>query len=153
MPARKIIGSLFSIIAILFSAIFIMQTNLNIDLDAYFDFSFKSYFSLDYLRQITPLLINLILLYGGILLIFKPSISNPVLALFGFTVIEEVLFNWFGVISTNYPTYIIVIFFCCALLSVWIAYSNKINQKRLSFKEGVSSLFIGTLINLSSYYF
>ncbi len=153
MSARKIIGFTFSIIAILFSVKFMMQTNLNFDLDTYFDFSFKSYFSLDYLRKITPLIINLILLYGGILLIFKPLKSNTVLALFGITVIEEALFNWFGVINTDYPIYIVVIFLCCAILSVWIAYSNRINKKQLSFKEGMSSLFLGTLINLSSYYF
>ncbi len=129
-----------------------MQTNLSFDLSEYFNTSFKSYFSLGYLQKITPLIINLILLYGGILLIFKPLKSNPVLALFGFTVLEELLFNWFGVINTNYSSYIIVIFFCCAILSVWIAYSNKINQKRLSFTEAASSLFLGTLINLSSYY-
>lgn len=116
------------------------------------EYTLKSYFSLDYLRKITPLIINLILLYGGILLILKPLKSNTVLALFGITVLEELLFNWFGVISTNYPSSIIVIFLCCAILSVWIAYSNKINQKRLSFYEGASSLFLGTLINLSSYY-
>jgi hypothetical protein len=152
MAARKIIGLIFSIIAILFSVLFIMQTDLSFDLNEYFNISFKSYFSLDYLRKITPLIINLILLYGGILLIYKPLKSNPVLALFGITVMEEALFNWFGVINTNYPRYIIAIFLCCAMLSVWIAYSNKINKKRLSFKEGASSLFLGTIINLSSYY-
>jgi len=153
MAARKIIGFIFSIIAILFSVPFMMQTDLSFDLSEYFNISFKSYFSLDYLRKITPLIINLILLYGGVLLIFKPLKSNTVLALFGITVIEEALFNWFGVINTNYPIYIVFIFLCCAILSVWIAYSNKINQKRLSFTEGVSSLLLGTLINLSSYYF
>ncbi len=153
MIARKIIGFTFSIIAIVFSVLFIMQTNLSFDLGEYFSISLKSYFSLDYFSQITPLIINLVLLYGGILLIFKPLKSNPVLALFGFTVLEEVLFNWFGVMSTNYSSYIIIILFCCALLSIRIAYSNKINKKKLSFKEGASSLFLGTLINLSSYYF
>jgi len=153
MIARKIIGVTFSIIAILFNVLFIMQSNLSFDLGEYFNLSLKSYFSLNYLRQITPLIINLILLYGGVLLIYRPLKSNPVLALFGFTVLEEALFNWLGVISTNYETYINVVFLCCAILSVWIAYSNKINQKRLSFKEGASSLFLGTLINLASYYF
>lgn len=150
---RKIIGFIFSIIAIIFSAIFITQSDLTFDLNEYFNFSLKSYFSLDYLRKITPLIINLILLYGGILLIFKPLKLNSILALYGITVLEEVLFNWFGVINTNYSTYIIVISLCCAVLSVWIAYSNTINKKRLSFKEGASSLFLATLINLSSYYF
>jgi len=153
MAASKIIGIIFSIIAVLFSTIFIIQSDLSIDFKDYFDFSFKSYFSLEYLRQISPLILCLILLYGGLLLIIKPSKSNPVLALFGFTILEEIVFNWLGIITINYPVYVVVVFLCCALLALWIAYSNTINSKRLSFKEGVSSLILGTLINLFSYYF
>ncbi len=151
MAARKIIGITFSMIATLFSVIFVMQSNLSFDFKEYFDFSLKSYFSLDYLWQITPLIICLILLYGGILLIYKPSKSNPVLALFGFTVFEEVIFSWFDVITINLSNHVITVFFCCAILALWTAYSNKINLKRLSFNEGASSLILGILINLSSY--
>ena len=153
MATRKIIGIIFSIIAVLFSVILVIGSNLSIDFKEYFDFSLKSYFSLAFLRQITPLITSLILLYGGILLIIKPSKSNPVLALFGFIVLEEVLFNWLDIITINFPVYIVAVFFCCALLALWIAYSNTINLKRLSFKEGVSSLILGTLINACSYYF
>ncbi len=153
MAVRKSIGITFSVIAALFSVIFIVQSNLRFDFNDYFDFSLKSYFSLDYLRQITPLVICLILLYGGILLLIKPSKSNPVLALFGFTVLEDVIFSWLGIITINFPTHVVAIFFCCALLALWVAFSNTINLKRLSFKEGVSSLIIGTLINAFSYYF
>jgi len=153
MVARKIIGIIFSTIAIVSSVILITQSNLSFDFNAYFDFSLKSYFSLAYLRQITPLFICLILLYGGILLIIKPLKSNPVLALFGFIVLEEVIFNWLDIIPINFPTYIVVTFFCCALLALWIAYSNTINLKRLSFQEGITSLILGTLINAFSYYF
>jgi hypothetical protein len=152
MGARKIIGITFSIIAVIFSIIFILNSNLSIDFKEYFDFSFKSYFSLAYLRQITPLIICLILLYGGILLTIKPSKSNPILALFGFTVIEEVVFSWFDVFTIDFPVYVVAVFFCCALLSLWIAYSNTINLKHLSLKEGFSSLTLGTLINVFSYY-
>lgn len=152
METRKIIGIAFSFIGILFSIIFLIQSDLNINLKEYFDFSFKSYFSLSYFNQILPLIICLILLYGGILLIIKPTKSNPVLALFGFTVLEEIVFNWFGIISIDFTTYIIVIFLSVALLALWIAYSNKINQKRLSLKEGVSSLTLGTIITAFSYY-
>ncbi len=153
MAVRKNIGIIFSIIAILFSVIFIIQSDLSISYKEYFDFSFKSYFSLEYLRQITPLVICLILLYGGLLLIIKPSKSNPVLALFGFTVLEEIVFDWLNIITINFPIYVIAVFFCCALLAIWIAYSNKVNLKRLSLKEGVSSLVLGTLINAFSFYF
>ena len=68
MATRTIIGSVFSAIAILFSIIFLIQTDLNFDLAEYFDYSFKSYFSLSYFNQILPLIICLILLYSGILL-------------------------------------------------------------------------------------
>ena len=152
MAVRKIIGITFSIIAVLFSIIFVLNSDLNLDVAGYFDFSLKSYFSLEYLRQVTPLIICLILLYGGILLILKPSKSNPVLALFGFTVLEEVIFSWFDIIAIGFPVVVVALFFCCALLSLWIAYSNTINLKRLSLKEGVSSLILGTLINVFSYY-
>ena len=152
MATRKIIGILFSVIAILFSIILLIQSDLNINLKEYFDYSFKSYFSLSYFNQILPLILCFILLYGGVLLTIKPIKSNPVLALFGFTVLEEIVFSWFGLISINFPIYIVVIFFSTALLALWIAYSDTINQKHLSLKEGVSSLITGTLINALSYY-
>lgn len=152
MATRKIIGIVFSVIAILFSIIFLIQSDLNINLKEYFDYSFKSYFSLSYFNQILPLILCFILLYGGVLLIIKPIKSNPVLALFGFTVLEEIVFSWFGLISIDFPIYGVVIFFSSALLALWIAYSDTINQKHLSIKEGVSSLIMGTLINVLSYY-
>ncbi len=152
MAARKIIGITFSVIAVLFSIIFILHSDLSIDFKEYFDFSLKSYFSIEYLRLVTPLIICLILLYGGILLIVKPSKSNAVLALFGFTVLEEIVFSWFGIFPIGFPVYVVAVFFCCAVLSLWIAYSNTINLKRLSLREGVSSLILGTLINVFSYY-
>tara|TARA_B110001452_G_scaffold264083_1_gene266497 strand:- start:3081 stop:3542 length:462 start_codon:yes stop_codon:yes gene_type:complete len=152
MATRKIIGIVFSVIAILFSITFLIQSDLNINIKEYFDYSFKSYFSLSYFNQILPLILCFILLYGGVLLIIKPIKSNPVLALFGFTVLEEIVFSWFGLISIDFPIYIVAIFFSSALLALWIAYSNTINQKHLSLKEGVSSLIMGTLINALSYY-
>ena len=152
MATRKIIGIVFSVIAILFSIMFLIQSDLNINLKEYFDYSFKSYFSLSYFNQILPLILCFILLYGGVLLIIKPIKSNPVLALFGFTVLEEIVFSWFGLISIDFPIYIVVLFFSIALLALWIAYSDTINQKHLSLKEGVSSLIMGTLINALSYY-
>jgi len=150
MAARKIIGIAFSSIGILFSIIFLFESGINVNLKEYFDFSFKSYFSLSYFNQILPLIICLILLYGGILLLVKPTKSNPILAVFGFAVLEEIVLSWFGITSINFPTYIVVIFFSSALLALWIAYSDTINQKHLSLKEGVSSLILGTTITAFS---
>jgi hypothetical protein len=129
MATRKIIRIIFSVTAILFSIIFLIQSYLNINLKEYFDYYFKSYFSLSYFNQILTLILYFILLYGGVLLIIKPIKSNPVLALLGFTVLEEIVFSWFGLISIDFPIYIVVIFFSSALLALWVAYSDTINQK------------------------
>jgi hypothetical protein len=129
MATRKIIGIIFSVTAILFSIIFLIQSYLNINLKEYFDYYFKSYFSLSYFNQILTLILYFILLYGGVLLIIKPIKSNLVFALFGFTVLEEIVFSWFGLISIDFPIYIVVIFFSSALLALWVAYSDTINQK------------------------
>lgn len=153
MVTRKIIGTGFSLIGMLLGIIFVKQSDLNFDLIEYFDFSFKSYFSLSYFSQILPIVNCVILLYGGILLIMKPTRSNPVLALFGFTIMEEIAFHWLGLISITFPTYIIIVFFCSAVIALWIAYSDKINQEKLSLKEGISGLLLGTVINAFSYSF
>lgn len=153
MASRKIIGITFSFIGILFSIIFLLYSNLNIDLKEYFDLSFKSYFSLSYFNQILPLINCFILLYSGILLITKPKKSNPILALFGFTILEEIVFHWFGIISINFPNYIVAIFFASAILALWIAYSNNINQEKILLKKGIFSLILGTTINAISYGF
>ena len=129
MATRKIIGIIFSVTAILFSIIFLIQSYLIINLKEYFDYYFKSYFSLSYFNQILTLILYFILLYGGVLLIIKPIKSNLVFALFGFTVLEEIVFSWFGLISIDFPIYIVVIFFSSALLALWVAYSDTINQK------------------------
>jgi hypothetical protein len=129
MATRKIIGIIFSVTAILFSIIFLIQSYLNINLKEYFDYYFKSYFSLSYFNQILTLILYFILLYGGVLLIIKPIKPNLVLALFGFTVLEEIVLSWFGLISIDFPIYIVVIFFSSALLALWVAYSDTINQK------------------------
>lgn len=152
MATRKIIGIAFSFIGILFSIVFLIQSDLNTNLKEYFDFSFKSYFSLSYFNQVLPLIICLILFYSGVLLIIKPTKSNPILAVFGFTILEEILLSWFGIISIDFPTYIIAIFFSSAVLALWIAFSDTINQKQLSIKKGAFSLILGTIITAFSYY-
>ena len=153
MTTRKIIGTIFSIIAVLFSTLAILKSNLKIDLKEYFDFSFKPYFSLSFFNEVMPLIICLILLYGSLLLIIKPTKSNPLLALFGVTVLEDIVLSWLDITTIIFPISVVAIFFCCAALALWIAYSDRINQKKLSLREGVSSLITGTLITSFSFYF
>ncbi|MDF1698684.1 MAG: hypothetical protein P1U56_22720 [Saprospiraceae bacterium] len=137
---RKIVGAGFSIIAFVTIGIFIAQTDFSIQL--------QSYFSLDYCMQFVPLVISLLLLYGGVSLFVKRPNTNFALAMFGYAALEEILFDWFGIISTYLSTYSIVILFCCAIAALWIAHSNSFNLKRLSTREIIISLLFGAVESL-----
>ena len=127
MKNRKIIGAVFSVIALVTTGIFIAQTDFSIQL--------QSYLSLEYCMQFVPLIISLLLLFGGVFLFVNRPDANFALALFGYAALEEILFSWFGVTSTYLSTYSIVLFFCCAIAALWIAHSNSFNLKRLSSTE------------------
>ena len=140
MEKRKIIGAGFSIIALVTIGIFIAQTDFSIQL--------QSYFSLEYCMQFVPLIISLLLLFGGVFLFINRPNANFALALFGYAALEEILFDWFGVTSTYLSTYSIVLFFCCAIAALWIAHSNSFNLKRLSYRELIISVVFGAVESL-----
>lgn len=134
MRMRKIIGVGFSVTALATIGIFIAQTDFSIQL--------QSYFSLEYCMQFVPLIISLLLLFGGVSLFVNRANTNFALALFGYAALEEILFSWFGVTSTYLSTYSIVLFFCCAIATLWIAHFNSFNLKRLSYRGlGISVVF------------
>lgn len=137
MEKRKIIGAGFSIIALVTIGIFIVKTDFSIQL--------QSYFSLEYYMQFVPLIISLLLLFGGVCLFVNRPNANFALALFGYAALEEILFSWFGVTSTYLSTYSIVLFFCCAIAALWIAHSNSFNLKRLSYRELILSVVFGAV--------
>ena len=108
MEKRKIIGAGFSIIALVTIGIFIVKTDFSIQL--------QSYLSLEYCMQFVPLVISLLLLFGGVSLFVNRPNANFALTLFGYAALEEILFSWFGITSTYLSTYSIVLFFCCATI-------------------------------------
>ncbi len=140
MKMRKIIGTGFSTIALVTIGIFIAQTDFSIQL--------QSYLSLEYWKQFIPLVISLLLLFGGISLFVNRPNTNFALALFGYAALEEILFSWVGITSTYLTTYSIVLFFCCAIAALWIAHSNSFNLKRLSYTELIISLVFGAVESL-----
>lgn len=140
MGKRKIIGAGFSIIALATIGIFIAQTDFSIQL--------QSYLSLEYCMQFVPLIISLLLLFGGVSLFVNRPNANFALALFGYAALEEILFSWFGVTSTYLSTYSIALFFCCAIVALWIAHSNAFNLRRLSYSEIIISVVFGALESL-----
>ena len=85
---RKIVGAVFSVVAVTSIALFISKVEFSIQL--------PSYFSLKYYVQLIPLSISVMLLFSGLFLITNRSATNVALSLFGFTALEEILFDWFG---------------------------------------------------------
>jgi hypothetical protein len=140
MEKRKIIGAGFSIVALVTIGVFIAQSDFSIHL--------QSYFSLEYCMQFVPLIIGLLLLFGGVFLFVNRPKANFALALFGYAALEEILFDWLGVTSTYLSTYSIVLFFCCGIAALCIAHSNLFNLERLSYREIIISVAFGAIESL-----
>lgn len=145
MKNNKIIGFVFSIIALVFIVIFILRIDFSIQLE--------SYFSLKYYFQYTPIVISFLLFFSGVFLIRKHRRTNFILALFGFDVLEELTFNWFGLTTSLLPTFAMGIFLCLAIVSMWVAFTNPFNLNKISYKEVISSIVIGAILSLMPYYF
>jgi len=137
---RKLIGAVFSTIAVVAIGIFITETEFNIQL--------QSYLSLEYYMQFVPLIISFLLFYGGVSLFNNRPNANFALALFGYAALEEILFDWLGISSTYLSTVSIVLFFCCAIAALWISHTNSFNLKRLSYIEIVISIVFGAVESL-----
>lgn len=140
MDKRKIVGAVFSIIALITIGIFIGQTEFSIQL--------QSYFSLEYCMQFVPLVISLLLLFGGVNLYLNQANANFALVLFGYAALEEILFDCIGLTSTYLSSYSMVLFLCCAIAALWIAHSNSFDLKRLSYRELITSVVFGAVESL-----
>lgn len=138
--SHRFAGAVFTILAIVFIGDFTISIDWCIQLHCYL--------SWEYLMGFWPLMISITLLFGGVYLFRKLSSSNFVLALFGHTASEEILFDWMGFSTTNLPDYAAWIFFVCALIALWLAYANPFHLKPVSLKEAVISLVIGTGFSL-----
>jgi hypothetical protein len=140
MKTRKIIALLFIILALILSVIFYLEIQFPKGLEAYFK---KEYYS-----QFGPLAISIELLIAGIYLFNKHAKVNFTLALFGFTALLDVVFNLLGLFTSMIPVYATVLFICCALLSLWLAFTDTFNLGRISFIGAVLSFILGNAVEL-----
>ncbi len=134
---RKTIGGGFSIIALVTIGSFVEQTDFSIQLQSYLD--------LQYCMQFVPLILSLLLLYGGISLFINHPKANFALVLFGYAALEEILFSWVGLTSTYLSDFSIVLLFCCSVIALIIAHSNAFNLKKLSYWELIISIAFGAI--------
>ena len=140
MKNRNIIASMFIAIAIILGVIFLSKIVFPVGLE--------DYFKKDYYNQFGPFVISIELLIAGIYLFIEHSKANFTLALFAFTALLDPFFSLIGLFTSLIPFYAMVIFSCCALLALWIAFSNVFGLGRISFLGAFGSFILGSVIEL-----
>ncbi|WP_286232904.1 hypothetical protein [Thalassotalea sediminis] len=147
-----VIGGAISIIGLALTVFFASQVSFSIRLE--------SWFSQQYWVQFKPLVSSILLLTAGMLAVFKRPNANFILALFGHTISEEIIFDWLGLTNAstrffdfiglnnlNFPEYTIVWFFGLSLISLCIAYSNVLNLRRVTLGEALFGIATGVVVS------
>ncbi|MBM1106936.1 hypothetical protein JQC67_12365 [Aurantibacter crassamenti] len=140
MKTRKIIATIFIIIAIVLGVIFYTKIDFPIGLEPYFKKAFYGQFG--------PFAICIELLIAGIYLFNKHPKSNFALALFGFTALLDPIFNTIGLFTSIVPTYAMVLFAICSLIALWLAFSNTFKLGRISLIGVTASFILGIAVEL-----
>lgn len=142
---RRSIALIFILISVVLGIIFFLNIEYPEDLGGYFK---KTYFG-----QFGPLAICIELFIAAYYLFVGHKKSNFALALFAFTALLDILFNLTGVFTSGVPNYAMVLFFVCALISLWIAFSNAFNLGRITLLWAIASFVLGNAIEFYFNYF
>lgn len=140
MKSRKILALVFILLALVLGVIFYLDIDFPIGLEPYFKKEFYNQFG--------PLAICVELLIAGMYLFIPHAKVNFTLALFGFTALLDPIFNSIGLFSSMVPLYATVLFVCCALLSLWLAFSNTFKLGRISLIGAFVSFILGNAVEL-----
>ncbi|WP_299214121.1 hypothetical protein [uncultured Aquimarina sp.] len=140
MKPLKIIALIFIILALTLGVLFYLEIEFPVGIEAYLK---KEYYT-----QFGPLAISIELLIAGIYLFKRHVNANFTLALFGFTVLLDSIFNLLGLFSSMLPIYAMILFICCALLSLWLAFTDTFKLGRISIIGALMSFIIGNTIEL-----
>ncbi len=140
MKSYKIIALLFMLLALGLGAVFYM--------DHTYPSEISGFFKKEYYGQLGPLAICVELFIAGLYLFRKLVKANFALALFGFTVVMDAVFNLFGIFSTQLPLYAMIIFWVCALLSFWLAFTDTFKMGKISWIGAIASFILGNAVEL-----
>ena len=140
MKTRKLISVLLLIVGVVLSIAFILKID--------FPQGLEGYFKRAYYNQFGPLVLSVELLIAGYYLFIGHKKTNFTLALFGFTALLDPIFNQIGLFNSIVPLYDTVILSLCALVCLWIAFTNTFNLKRLSPLTAILSAIIGVVVEL-----
>lgn len=140
MKARVTISLGFVLIGLAFSLLFFAQIEMPTDL--------RMYFRTGTYDRFGPLAISIEMLVAGCYLLFAQSKANFALAIFAFTALLDPIFNLTGIFTSLVPTYATLLFIFCALISLWISFTDTFNTGRLTLFSAVVSFLFSTAIEL-----
>lgn len=145
MKKRKGIASIFIVLSLILGVIFFLNIDYPENVGGYFK---KLYYS-----QFGPLAICVELFIAAYYLFVGYKKSNFALALFAFTALLDIFFNLTGLFTSGIPNYAMVLFFICAVISLWIAFSNAFNLGRITLLGAITSFVLGNAIEFYFNYF
>ena len=140
MTKRKIIALFLFIVGVSLSIAFILQID--------FPQGFETYFKREYYSQFGPLAISIELLIAGYYLFKEHIRTNFTLALFGFTGLLDMLFSQIGLFDSLMPLYGTIIISVCAVLSLWLAFSNSFKLNPMTLLKTTVSVVLGIFTEL-----
>lgn len=140
MNKRKTLALAFMLIAIVLGIFFFTKIEFPVGLEGYF----KN----EYYNQFGPLAICVELLIAGLYLLWGHAKANFALGVFAFTALLDPIFNLAGLFTSQVPLFAALIFIGCALLALYIAFTDKMNTGRISVWAALISFVLGAIIEL-----
>lgn len=145
MKWAKGIAVVFMGIALVFGILFYAKIEYPTEIQSYFRFGTYDQFG--------PLALCVELLFAGYYLFTVHPKTNFTLALFAFTALLDPIFNLTGLFVSLVPIYATITFCVCAILCLWIAFSNAFGTGKISFFHAMGSFLLGTIVELFFNYF
>ena len=137
---RLFVSGVFIVLALFVIIHFLLNTEIKVE--------FETYFKPEYYLKFSAILIAFTLLNAGILLLKGLPKANLMLAIFGYMLVLEILFDLIGITLPNISTIATVVLLIAAIPALWIAHSNLFDTQKLSYKGLVISLLIGVVESL-----
>lgn len=145
MKNSKGIALIFIAVALVLGVVFFLKIDYPESIGGYFK---KTYFG-----QFGPLAICVEMLIAAYYLFIGHKKSNFALALFAFTALLDIVFNLTGLFTSGVPVYAMIIFLICAIISLWIAFSNAFNLGKITLLGAITSFVLGNTIEFYFNYF
>jgi hypothetical protein len=141
---QKLIGFLFIIISIFLIIDFHLSHNFFVPEN----FQSLHHINGDFIKNLVALSIIVLLLIASISLLFNYQKTNFLLALFGFTALEEFIFSALDFKITQFTTVSIVILVICSVLFLYASFFNVFKLKKLTFGRVILEAIFGAFISL-----